>query len=307
MIGNIIEEQRVSLGMSRKELSKGICTEKYVYLIEKNERNPSAYILNSFSDRLGLDLFDYYQYLNYDNKTKVFKHKENFERYTQTSNVEKLKAESLEAVKLEAFQTEPLIYDIKVIDYTYKVVVLGETVEAIQELEELIEREDLNIDPITLVNAYVTLATAYQIEGQWEPAKKVIRTAYQLVENKTAFTRYNTVIISVMVSIIALLYDMEDYEKLIETSNWLKDFQEKYSEFNRLYYVDYYLAFAFYKTEQLIKAREHFMRGGYSALLFKNKIDINFIMEMRDFEEMTNDLEINPRFIEQLNKMRKSL
>lgn len=70
MIGNIIEEQRVSLGMSRKELSEGICTQKYVYLIEKNERNPSAYILNSFSDRLGLDLFDYYQYLNYDNKKK---------------------------------------------------------------------------------------------------------------------------------------------------------------------------------------------------------------------------------------------
>ena len=140
---------------------------------------------------------------------------------------------------------------------------------------ELIGIEELNIDPITLVNAHVTLATAYQIESQWEPAMEVIETAYRLIEDKTAFTRYNTVVISVLISFTSLLYNMEDYEKLIEYSNWLMDFQEKYSEYNRFYYVDYYLAFAFYKTEQPIKAREHFMRGGYSALLFKNKIDNN--------------------------------
>lgn len=303
MIGDIIKEQRLLLGMSRNKLAKGICSEKYIYLIEKNERNPSAYLLNSFSERLGIDLFEYYQYLNYDNKTQVFKHKENFERYTQTSNVELLKAESKEASKLKAFQKEPLVYDIKVIDCTYKAVVLGETGEAIQNIVELIETKKLNIDPITLINAYVTLATAYQIQKNWNEAKEAIEFAYHLVENKTAFDRYNTVIISVLISITSLLYNMEEYEELIKYSNWLMDFQEKYSQYNRFYYVDYYLAFAYYKTDNPTQAREHFMRGGYSALLFKNEIDIGFIMQMKGFKEISKDVEIDPRFIEQLNKV----
>lgn len=302
MIGDIIEKQRLLLGMSRKSLSEGICSEKYVYLIERNERNPSAYILNSFSDRLGLDLFEYYQYLNYDDKTKVFKHKERFERYSQTSDIMKLKKESVEASKLQAFQQEPLIYDIQVIDALYKATVLGERAEAIQGLTDLVETKELNIDPITLVNAYVTLSTAYQLEGRWELAEETIGKAYKLIENKTKFSRYNTVIISVLISITSLLYNMEEYEELIKYSNWLMDFQEKYSEYNRFYYVEYYLAFAYYKIEEPDKAREHFMRGGYSALLFKNKIDIEFITEMPGFTEIAEELKIDPRFIEQLNK-----
>lgn len=306
MIGDIIKKQRLLLDMSRKTLSEGICSEKYVYLIERNERNPSAYILNGFSDRLGIDLFGYYQYLNYDNKTKVFKHVENFERYSKTSDILKLKNESLEASELKAFQQEPLIYDIKVIDCLYKTIVLDEAEEAAKELNKIIETDELNIDPITLVNAYVALATAYQLEGLWEQAREAIEIAYDLIRDKTAFTRYNTVIISVLISVTSLLYNLEEYEELVKYSNWLMDFQEKYSEYNRFYYVEYYLAFAYYKTGDSVKARDHFMRGGYSALLFKNKIDIEFIMGMSGFKEITENLEIDPQFIEQLNQVLES-
>lgn len=303
MIGDIIEEQRLSLGISRRELSEGICSEKYVYLIERNERNPSAYILNSFSDRLGLDLFEYYQYLHYDDKTEVFKHRENFERYHQTSDIQGLKDESIEASKLQAFQEEPLIYDIKIIDATYKALVVGDSAQAIQDLIELVEKKELNIDPITLVNAYVSLATAYQIKEEWKNAQVAVEKAYQLIKNKTAFARYNTVVISVLISITSLLYSMEKYDELIKYSNWLMDFQEKYSQYNRFYYVEYYLAFAYYKIGDPTRAREHFMRGGYSALLFKNPIDIHFITGMKGFKEIAKDLDIDPQFIQQLNKI----
>lgn len=303
MIGDIIKEQRILLGMSRKALSEGICSEKYIYLIETNERNPSAYILNGLSDRLGIDLFEYYQYLNYENKTKVFKYKENFERYTQTSDIEKLKEESLKARQLPEFQKEPLIYDIKVIDCLYKTTVKGKAQEAIKELNKMVSFRELNIDPITLVNAYAVLSTAYQLEGQWKQAEKAIDIACELVKDKTAFTRYNTVIITVLISVTSLFYNMEEYEKLIEYSQFLMDFQEKYSEYNRFYYVDYYLAFAYYKTNEPDKAHDHFMRGGYSALLFKNKIDIEYITGMKGFKEITENLEVDSRFIEQLCKI----
>lgn len=285
MIGDIIEKQRLALEMSRKTLAEGICSEKYVYLIEKNERNPSAYILNSLSNRLGIDLFQYYQYLHYDDKTKVFNHREKFERYQQTSDVVQLKEEISKSAQLDAFQKEPLLYDIKVIDSLYQVTVHGETKDAIQEIKKLTEKDELNIDPITHVNAYIVLATAYQIEAQWDEAQDAVEIAYHMVKDKTEFARYNTVIINVLISFTSLLYNRGQYEELIKYSKLLMDFQEKYSEYNRFYYVEYYLAFAYYQIGNSNKAQEHFMRGGYSALLFKNKIDIEYITQMEDFKK----------------------
>lgn len=96
---------------------------------------------------------------------------------------------------------------------------------------------------------------------------------------------------------------MKDYENLIKYSKLLVDFQEKYSEFNRVYYVDFYLSFAYFHTGECEKAREHFMRGGYAALLFKNNLDIAVITQLEDFDRVAEKLEIAPGFIDQLYKV----
>ena len=46
MIGPIIKEKRISQGLTQKELADGICTDKYIYLIETKQRNPSVKMLN---------------------------------------------------------------------------------------------------------------------------------------------------------------------------------------------------------------------------------------------------------------------
>lgn len=63
----------------------------------------------------------------------------------------------------------------------------------------------------------------------------------------------------------------------IKYSQRLKDFQEKYNKYIRFYYVDFHLYFAYHETNEREKAFNHFMRGGYSTLLFENKGDIYFI------------------------------
>ncbi|WP_255763885.1 hypothetical protein [Jeotgalibaca sp. MA1X17-3] len=42
------------------------------------------------------------------------------------------------------------------------------------------------------------------------------------------------------------------------------------------------------------------MRGIHSISLFKNKMDINIIMEMKDFSNIVNDLKIEQSFIDYL-------
>lgn len=299
MIGDIIKEQRLLQNMSRKTLSEGICTEKYVYLIETRKRNPSTYILNGFSERMGIDLFEYYQLLSYKDKVAVADYKEKFERYIQLGDMEKLKEAGQEAAALADFQEEPLSYDIKIIKLIYKALVEGKTSQVIKELNDIFETDKLNIDNITLINGYVVLSTCYQIEGQLAKAEEVLKTAYEMIKNKTEFARYNTAIITVLISITALLHNTKEYEELIKYSKILRGFQEKYSEYNRIYYVDFYLAFAYYKTNEFSKSKQHFQKGLYAALLFKSKLDVNYIVKMDGFSEVADKLEINQYLLDE--------
>lgn len=300
MIGDIIKEQRLALNMSRKTLAEGICTEKYVYLIETKKRNPSTYILNSFSERMGIDLFEYYQLLSYKDKSAVADYKERFERYIQLGNLEKLREVSLEAAKLADFQVEPLSYDIVIIELVHRGLVLGETSQVIKELNDVFKQDKLNIDNITLINGHVLLASCYQMEGQLDQAAEVLKVAYDMIKDKGEFARYNTVIITVLISIASLLHNTEEYDELIQYSNVLRGFQEKYSEYNRIYYVDFYLAIAYYKTNELAQAKEHFEKGLYAALLFKSKLDTSYILMMEGFSEVADKLEINQYLLDQL-------
>lgn len=303
MIGEIIKEERILKNISRKTLSEGICTEKYVYLIEKNERNPSAYILNHFSEKLGIDLFEYYQYLNFKNKTQVIEHKRNFERYIQLGQIEKLKEETLKASQLEDFKSEPLIYDITIANLLYDALIQGKTSETIKKLKDILKIKKLNIDTLTLINGYIVLSSCYQIEGQLDKAREIVEVAYNMIKNKRDFSRYNTVIINVLISLTSFFYNAKEYDELIKYSKELLEFQEKYNEYSRIYYGEFYLSFAYFKTNKLSKSKEHFMRGIYSASLFQNKMDLNFIIEMKDFNEIVDKLNINQCFVEEFYKL----
>lgn len=46
MIGNIIKKQRTFLKMSQQELAEGICSAKYIYLIEKEEILQLMYLIS---------------------------------------------------------------------------------------------------------------------------------------------------------------------------------------------------------------------------------------------------------------------
>lgn len=65
-IGVVIKALRKRKKISVAKLSNGICSAKYIYLIEKGERQPSLYILSEIFKRLHYDLHKIVPYLNYD-------------------------------------------------------------------------------------------------------------------------------------------------------------------------------------------------------------------------------------------------
>lgn len=72
-IGIIIKELRQNKNMSRTELAEGICTEKYIYLIEKGERTPSSELLILLGRRLGEDLLAQFKFSNCDDPVTISK------------------------------------------------------------------------------------------------------------------------------------------------------------------------------------------------------------------------------------------
>lgn len=305
MIGALLKEQRILKGLSRKELAEGICSEKYIYLIEKNERNPSVYILNDLSERLAFDFFPYYGYLEFEKPDLVVQHRQKFDYDVQKGDVFHLKKEAEKASKLNDFQKEPLIYDIKVINLYYKVLVENKVEETISELEKLLAKDDLVIGSIALIHTKVILASAYQKKGDLNSAEKITLRAYEMVKQKKGFDRYNTVAITVLIALITLYFNNEDYEKMLSVSKELRTYQKEKNDYNRIYYVEFYLAFAYLEKNQKEEAKKHFMDGVHSALLFKNAFDIQTIMEFKGFEELSKKLNIDQKYLEQFKEIVK--
>lgn len=297
MIGEVIRQQRNLKEMTQRELAEEVCSTKYIYLIENNKRNPSAYILNQLSKKLNIDLFEYYQYLEFQDTTLVVEYKKTFDKYIQLGDIKQLKKEALNAAQLEDFKQEPLSYDLIIIELLYEGIIENKTSKTINKLTTLFENEKLNIDSRTLINGYVVLSACYQIEGELDKAKKVLEKTYDMVKEKKAFTRYHTAITNVLISLTSLFYNLGDYEELKKYSKILLKFQEKNNQYSRIYYAYYYLSVAYYKSKRFIEAEEFFMKGLHAALLFNNKMDINIIVKTRDFDEMVNQLDINSYYI----------
>lgn len=63
-IGNLIYEIREDRGLSRAEASQGICSDKYIYMIENGDRVPSIKILYDLSHKLKYNFFHTLSYLS---------------------------------------------------------------------------------------------------------------------------------------------------------------------------------------------------------------------------------------------------
>lgn len=66
-IGAIIREFRHNRGLTQSQLANGICSRDFIYALEYNKNEPSFFILNKLSNKLCVNLYEYYNTLqSYD-------------------------------------------------------------------------------------------------------------------------------------------------------------------------------------------------------------------------------------------------
>lgn len=61
-IGNVIKALRILKGLTQSQVSENICSIKQLSRIERNESNPTSYLLSLISERLGHELYEYLPY-----------------------------------------------------------------------------------------------------------------------------------------------------------------------------------------------------------------------------------------------------
>lgn len=302
-IGNIIKEYRCKQGMNRRELSENICSEKYVYLIEKGERSPSPEIIRLFSDKLGIDLFEYYQYLNCENPIAVREYINSFNRHHRKSEYIGLKRVLEEAQKLPDFQKKPWVFEIELNNLCYIVFVEKNYEKAINETHKVLsDIEPKYLNSMEIANFYVLLSTCYQLKGDLTNAKNVLSLAYKITNSKYRIGRYEQIITTVGISYITFYYLNGEYESVIREGTRLFEYQSECNSYERIQYTYFFLAFAKYKTGVKDEAIELFKRGIHSLMHDYKPMDTYYITMQDVFQELADSEMMDKQLIESFRK-----
>ncbi len=286
-IGQVIQKLRVNRKLSRNTLSNGICTEKYLYLIEKGQRTPSSEVSHLLSARLGVDLFQYYEFLDCIEPIYVHDAINKLNAYRRTTNF----SESIVLIRELAlhpdFQKPPYSYELEVDKLGYRMFIKNEYVDAIEDIISLIDSIDNKYSEEEFTaNLYVLLSTALQNSMRLEEAKKAQNQAMSILENKEGITRYHQVIYSSRLNRMTLAYLEGDYQEVINDGLWLNEFNIRTNSFERSDFTYYYIAMGYWGLGHEDEAMRWLEKCVFALLIHPNSNVVKIILSFGPFKEM---------------------
>jgi transcriptional regulator with XRE-family HTH domain len=303
-IGQVIQKLRVNRKLSRNTLSNGICTEKYLYLIEKGQRTPSSEVSHLLSARLGVDLFQYYEYLDCIEPIYVHDAINKLNAYRRTTNF----SESIVLIRELAlhpdFQKPPYSYELEVDKLGYRMFIKNEYVDAIEDIISLIDSIDNKYSGEEFTaNLYVLLSTALQNSMRLEEAKKAQNQAMSILENKEGITKYHQVIYSSRLNRMTLAYLERDYQAVINDGLWLYDFSNRTNVNDRSDFTYYCIAMGYWGAGQKEEAMLWLENCVFAMLTNYRPYDISIISSFGPFTEMIRSSKICDNILNRLKRM----
>lgn len=303
-IGQVIQKLRVNRKLSRNTLSNGICTEKYLYLIEKGQRTPSSEVSHLLSARLGVDLFQYYEFLDCKEPILVHDSISKLNAYRRTTNFPESIALIRELEYRPDFQMAPYSYELEVDKLGYRMFIKNEYVDAIEDIISLIDSIDNKYSEEEFTaNLYMLLSTALQNSMRLEEAKKVQNQAMSILENKEGITKYHQVIYSSRLNRMTLAYLERDYQAVINDGLWLYDFSNRTNVNDRSDFTYYYIAMGYWGAGQKEEAMLWLENCVFAMLTNYRPYDISIISSFGPFTEMIRSSKICDNILNRLKRM----
>ena len=307
-IGTIVKQFRCDLGMSRKDLATDICSEKYIYLIEKGERTPSSDLTAALGDKLGTDLFEYYQYMDCSYPLKVKSLFKLFNKYRRTGEYDSLMKGTKEALEYSDFKKEPWSYEIMVNKAAYKVFIEQKHQEVIKEVIEAMEQvKSIYARGEYIANLYVILSTCYQVLGDLDKAKDAVLKAYDIVSNKRKDHRYIQITITVCLNLMTMYYFLKEYTKAIDIGLELIELQVGNESYERAHFSYFYLSYAYYQSGNQEVALMWFTKGLHLINIFDKSMDAYYISSFELFDILMKDERLSIDLKNEYNRKYQSI
>lgn len=302
-IGQVIQYHRDKQSLSRKDLTQGICSEKYLYMIEKGERTPSSEVTNLFNARLAVNLFKYYEFLDCQDPVLVSHAIEKFNVYRRTSDFMHLREYTNRIEKEPDFQKIPHSYEIKVNKLIGKMFLDGKYQEVIEDANKLIaEIDEKYQEEEFMANLLIIQSTALQYCHRITEAREILDKVIKIVCNKEGVPRYHQVMATSRLNRMTLAYLEEDYQSMIEHGEWLLEFSKRTNSYKQTSYTYYYLSLGHWglgQKEQMVFWLESCLND---LLIQHSPYVVYFITTFGSFSEMIKYITIRDETRERLKE-----
>jgi len=305
-IGTIIENYRHASGMSRKELSENICTEKHIYLIERGERSPSVTILKMLGDRIGVDLLKFYPYLNCDDPVAVYKKIQEFHTRRVNIEFEQLNRITDEAEKMPDFSKMPWSLEIKLNRLYYSFYEKKQYDETSEKLKKLLkEAEPIYTDEMFIAGASLVFSSCCFITGDIHNAQIAAENAYNTCLKNKDVDIDEKFFTTIVINLLGAKYINGEFDTVIEKGNEFLDKKYKVNSFDRLHYVYFFVSCSYYAKHQYKEAMEVLKKAIYLLMLDYRPADVGYIALDPRFNEMLNDFGRNSELIQEFREKYK--
>jgi Predicted transcriptional regulators len=297
-IGNVIRQLRTNAGISQKDLADGICCIKYVSLIERSNRTPSTNMLMKFSQKIGIDIFEYFSFLDCNFPVEVHDFMNKFELFRRKFMFVELIEATNQATRLNDFLTAPWSNEIEINLLLYKTFVEKDFENTIENKNCIVERiGNTQIKPHQVAAIYTLLSISYQQYGNCVMALEWSGMACDIRKELPNSREFKSIIIAIYVVRTVAEYSIGNYKKSIEYGNDLMQYQDEIEAYEWQHLTYLCLAFSYFNDLQMDKAFDLFSKGLQLLTVYHRAYDFVFIKDFPDFNLMLNDQRVDQKLV----------
>ena len=305
-IGRTIEKYRQALSISRKELAEDICSEKHIYLIEKGERSPSANILKQLSEKLGVNLFEFYQYIDCENPIEVRDKIKDFYMYRANLDFITLMKVSVEAYDMWDFRNKPYSFEIRLNDLYYMAFEDNRYEETKVKLKKLLKEAEIwKYSEMFLVNVHTLMTTLCLITQDFTEAKNSALKALKIFQRQFDVEKNLPLSTTMIVNLMGAYYVNGEYDVVIDIGNKFLKIKQAFNSYDRIHYIYFFMSFACYTKNMREEAYIFLKKAIYILMMDFRPTDVTYVAMIGELEEMLEDLDKDSELIREFRKKYK--
>ena len=277
-MGTVIREFRLAGNMSQDKLSEGICSAKYLYLIEKGLRTPSNMILAKLGDKLNINFLEYYAYLDAEDPIAVKKAMDTFSECRRTLDFKTLSKYQNIDKAITDFKRIPWKFELEFNDVLNKIFILKDVIEArdailfaISDMPNKYQYTSCHIRFLAL------LSLCYVDQGRTRSANFIIEQVMSQLEVKIGCVEYKQLYFMCSYIFMAVKIKSQQYAAVIDLSEIVAARQKEKNFYGLIHFNHLQRGYALYKVGRTEEAAREINKG------LMGKVNHQFFNQCVDF------------------------